>query len=793
MNNHVFVKCIAIGFLFFNFKTLNTQPKQCALQGVVRDLETREPLPGASIRLLESSEGTATNAEGIYRILIVQGSHKIAVSYIGYHSDTLDVNVDSATIHRNVFLRPSTISMSEVIVYGNDRDPAEEIILEAIARKHRILSQLQSYRFDAYTKTEARIKNPKKEKPDTIIAALFETQTSCSWKSPDSYKEVITARRQSANFMPEQNMFTVDKIPNLNDDIIVLDHYSVIGPTAENALEYYTYKMVDTFAMDNYRVFRIRVTPKNNLKPLFDGFISIADKSYMVMQVDVQGNEILDLSPMIDVRLQQQFALFENKFWLPVESKLKFSIEISFPMVPEMYIEQYSLMHNYEINTELDGSLFDNFQITVLPTADRIDTTYWQNVNTLPLTVEETTAYQRLDSLVTHAGFFSHAIMALAHFSLPWKELKLTSFSDFFHFNRVEGAYLGIGLTTNELLPQSTMTLRAGYAFAEKRGKYAVDVERYLSDRKTYSIGAGVYRKAPFREGEEFLSPGDITLLALLEKDDPVDYFEVTGWSLYSHVHPYASSSVEIRFLDEQHSSLTKTTDFSIFYGSEKYRANQPIIDGTLRSCNISLTYDTRKFLMIGMFDDFDRSQNSIWCTMKSEYSDKNILHSDFQFTCYTGSLNFYALTSSSGALRGNLRFGYAFGHVPPQRMFDLFGSTSDITPAGSLRTIRIKEFAGDRLASLVLEHNFGSLPFRALGVSIMKSIDFILFTGTAWTDISAESKAIQPVPLQTCRSVLNEAGFGFGRIFTFFRLDFAWRLTGKAKNDFTVTLGASL
>jgi hypothetical protein len=70
--------------------------------------------------------------------------------------------------------------------------------------------------------------------------------------------------------MPEQNMFTVDKIPNLNDDIIALDHYSVIGPTAENALEYYTYKMVDTLAMDNYRVFRIRVTPKDNLKPLFD-------------------------------------------------------------------------------------------------------------------------------------------------------------------------------------------------------------------------------------------------------------------------------------------------------------------------------------------------------------------------------------------------------------------------------------------------------------------------------------------------------------------------------------------
>jgi hypothetical protein len=513
----------------------------------------------------------------------------------------------------------------------------------------------------------------------------------------------------------------------------------------------------------------------------------------MVMQVDVRGNEILDLSPMIDVHLQQQFALFEHKFWLPVESKLKFYIEISFPMVPEMYIEQYSLMHNYEINKELDGSLFDNFQIAVLPTADRIDTSYWQNVNTLPLTKEETVAYQQLDSLVTHASFFSHALMALVNFSLPWKELKLTNFSDFFHFNRVEGAYLGAGLTTNELLPQSTITLRAGYAFAEKRGKYVVNFERYLSNRKTLSIGAGIYRKISFREGEEFQTPGEITWLTLLEHVDPVDYFGVSGWSLYSRVCPVVQSSIEIRFLNEQHSSLMKTTDFNIFYGSDKYRDNQLIVGGTLRSGSISIIYDTRKFLRAGVFDDFDRSRNSIWCNLKAEYSDKNILHSDFQFTRCSGSLNFYTLTSSSGALSGNLRLGYAVGHLPPQRMFDIYGSTSDVTLDRSLRTINIKEFAGDRLASLILEHNFGSLPFRALGISFMKSIDFILFTGTAWTDLSSESRTIQPIPIQTSTKVINEVGFEFGRLFTFFRLDFAWRLTGNTKNDFALTFDFSL
>ena len=783
---------ITIVFLLFLYYEFAPAQDVGILAGIVRDKETNQPLPGTSIRILETSKGTITNAEGAYRISLIPGTYEITFSYIGYRSDTLKAAFENAARYRDIYLQPTTVNMPDVVVIGADRDQAEEIILEAIRRKHRILSQLQSYQFEAYTKTEVRMRNPKKGKQDTLIAGIFETETSCSWKAPDSYKEVITARRQTANIMPKQNILTVNKIPNLNDDIVVLEPCSVIGPTAQNALEYYTYQMLDTLAMDNYRVFRIRVKPKSRLRPLFDGVISIADKSFMIMEVDVQGNEALDLSPLTNPRMRQRFALFESKYWLPVEYQLIFNIEIQFPMVPKMYVEQYSLMHNYEINRDMDSVLFDNVQITVLPVADRRDTTYWQNVNTLPLTTEEALAYKRMDSIVTNAGFFSHAVMALMNFSVPWKNPEPTSFADFFHFNRIEGAYLGAGLKVSELLPHSTIIAKGAYAFAENRGKYSIDVEHFLTARKTLSLGAGLYRKILFREGEEYLSPGEITWLALLDHNDPVDYFENSGWSLYSRVRPETQSMVEIRLVDERHSSLAKVTNFSLFSRSKEYRPNPPIIDGKLRSGSISFEYDTRKFMMSGMLEEFDRSQNSIWCTLSVEHSTKNILQSDFQYTRVAGSMNFHVLATSSGAFYGNLRFGYADGSLPPQKIFEFYGSTSDITVSGSLRTVGIKEFAGDRMASLILEYNFGSLPFRALGVPLMKSMDFILFSGTAWADLSPASRAIQPVMLQTSRKVINEIGFGIGRLFTLFRLDFAWRVTGNTKNNFTLTLGSS-
>ena len=767
------------------------QQNRNALTGFVRDSETKQPLPGASIRLLGSSQGTTTNLEGAYKIMLAPGNHRISFRYVGFHSDTLKVQFDSIAVQCDIFLQSTTVAMSEVVVFGNQPDPAEEIILRAITHKHKILAQLNSYKFNAYTKTTLRLKDREKETKDTSIIALCETQTSCSWKAPDQYKEVINARRQSANLTPDQNIFTVGRIPNFNEDNIVFEPYTIVSPIADHALDYYQFAMIDTLAMDDFHVFRIRMKPKSTLRPLFDGIISIADKSYLVMHVDVRCNEVVDLAPLKDLRVRQQFALFENKFWLPTESITTLQVELSF--LPPIFVEQYSLMYDYTINKDIDNKFFDNIILSALPTADQMDASYWHSVNMLPLTKEETKAYKRMDSITTNAGFFAHTLTTLSNLSLSSRDPQLTKFSDFFHFNRVEGAYIGFGIKFDKLLPQTFFTIKTGYEFADKRLDYTFNLERFLFSRNTISLGAQIHSIKSFREGEELISRGDISILALLDKNDPVDYFEATGWSLFARVKPMVNTSMEIKYLHEQNTSVKKNTNFSILSWSEEYRPNPPILEGNLRSGIFTVTYDMRKYSDVGSTKNFDGSQNSFWATYSMERSDKRLFHSDFQFTRYAGTLNFHILTFSSGALDGFLRCGYSSDRLPPQRIFDLFGSTADLSSPGSLRTIRFKEFAGDRFVSLQFEHNFGSLPFRALGISFMKNKDFILFTGSAWSDLSAESRVIQPVPLQTCRSVLNEIGFGFGRLFTFFRTDFAWRLTGNAKNDFTVTLGSPL
>ncbi len=92
----------------------------------------------------------------------------------------------------------------------------------------------------------------------------------------------------------------------------------------------------------------------------------------------------------------------------------------------------------------------------------------------------------------------------------------------------------------------------------------------------------------------------------------------------------------------------------------------------------------------------------------------------------------------------------------------------------------------------MMVEHNFGNLPFRAIGLPFVQSMDLILYAGSGWTEISRKAQIIQPVAVQSTRGVFHEVGFALGKVLTFFRLDFTWRLTHRGADNFNITLGSS-
>jgi hypothetical protein len=762
------------------FHSAQAQPV-IMLKGLVLDSATGQPLPSATLRVLNSSKGTATNAEGAFQLVLEPGRQIVAASFIGYVSDTVSVVLAPETAPHTFLLRPSVIPLPDIVAYAEERDPAEEIILKASQKKHAALSKLRTYQFKASTKTTVRSVS-RKNTADTIVACVFETQSEGYWKFPDLFKEILTARRQPLSLDRRINTFTVGHLPNFNDDRVSIENYSVVGPTAPDALEYYSFTMLDTLSIDNAPVYCIRMKPKSSSTPLFDGTISIASKSFMVMSVDLQANEAMNLAPIDRYRISQQFSLYDGIYWMPTNST-------EHAVFSGLFIEQVAQISDYILNKEISDSLFDQYAVTAIPEADKRDSVYWKSAALIPLTTKEQGANRRLDSIL-QSSFITRTLLSLSMSSFTWDDLPFTSLSDFLHFNRVEGLYVGAGIKLpagKKFFPE----LRLGYGTSNAKWNYDAEFEYRLPIRLPIFLGAALYDILKYREGEAypvFL----ITERTLLEHDDPVDYFHAAGWRIFTRAEISYRMQCSLEYRFERENSVQQTTNFSFdkyYSDGGLYRPNSAILDGNLRSILLGLNYDTRQFLAAGFSDEVEQNRNNWQLRFEAEHADRGFLKSDFEFDRCTALLKRHQLISGEMRLDIVCSAGYSDGALPPQKMFDVI-SRSDVIEAGTaMKTALEKEFAGDRIAVVQIDYTVGSDPFRWLGIPVIKNTDLILFAGSAWSDISAPGIALQTIPVSTARKIYTEAGFGLGRILGYFRIDCTWRITHREHNSFYVSI----
>ena len=102
---------------------------QGIMRGVVSDSLTQKPLIGANVFLLGTALGSATDLDGNYKISnIPAGNHRLRISYIGYKSKTLEVNIQSnKTLQLNINLTPDVLEGQTVVVTGQAMGQAAAI------------------------------------------------------------------------------------------------------------------------------------------------------------------------------------------------------------------------------------------------------------------------------------------------------------------------------------------------------------------------------------------------------------------------------------------------------------------------------------------------------------------------------------------------------------------------------------------------------------------------------------------------------------------------------------------
>ena len=756
------------------------------IEGKVFDSTSQKPVPSVSIRVAGTNHSILSNADGKYRLRLPDGDYQLKFSHVAYHTLTFDIFLHDSLVTQDVFLSPTVIPLEGAKVYSRAFDPAQEIIVEAIRRKEEILNQIHDYQFEAFTKLIVR--DTTKPQPKDIYL-ITETQMEAFWEQPDKYKEIIIARRQTANVDAENNLVTIGEILNFNKNRIEIGTYNIVSPTAKDALDHYNYYLIDTVQLNDRPVFRLEVEPKNNYEPLFQGTIDIADSSYAVVGADFGFSKGFSAPFVENLHYSQRFDLLDNEYWMPVEIRFAADFKLGIPGLPVFDVDYVAALYHYKIEKGTPEKTFNEFVLEVDEKADKVDSSEWYSRQLIPLTDEELTGYHRIDS-ITHLP--KPILKKLLMGTLKLTYLGLTRY-DLFHFNRVEGSYLGFSWPRVFLNERFWINMQSGYAFDGKFWQHRYGFSSRLNKEWRLQFNASYHDQITRRSTIMSNINSNATLLAIANKTDPFDYFLERGFDLSVSAAPLKHFTLSVGYKDVNQYAAANHTEYSFFRDKKKNRINPAIIDGKLRSMTLALNFDSRPLMKIKKREYRETLPSFTSLAFALEQAKPGFVETDFDYRKLAVRISRSQRISDLGMSNLFLYLGQSSGQLPPQKHFLVEFNGDPFADATNFHTLGENLFDGDRVAVFYVEHDFDLSLFRKFRIPLLKVLpfSFSLHGGVFWTDYNNKQTLFAGMPYPIAAKPYSEFGFGMGRVPPIqLLLRFTWQLSNYNTNDFAFTVG---
>lgn len=790
--------CLITSFLMFG--------QQFDVSGLVVNEKTNNPLSFSNIRVAGTTNGTAANKDGHFNLKLSEGNYTLIASYIGFVSDTINIKLSKDISDLTFRLKETKLSLPEILVKPGI-NPALEIIRKAIDRKKLRNEKLRSYEFDAYTKglirTQGEIQAGRSnislnvgssDTSELKITGILENQSRGYFQKPNSYKEIILARKQSANFPPSINILTGGRlIQNFYSDDINFFSRDIPGPISTNALDYYDYFIEQTLAQDNLKIFKIYLQTLSRSNPGFEGYIYLTDKTFDLLKVDLQLNKAANFGGLFDtVNVFQQFSLFGNSISMPVDYRL--FVNANYLGIAKFGFELNTILYDYKINDQIDDDIFNKAIVTVLPDADKKDSLYWQNIQSIPNTNEEELAYKRIDSLKNLPRNFWDDFSLLSTRINISENLSISAPLTMYHFNPVEGHSIDFGLFLDQAIEQRlNSNLSLSYGFSDKKLKSEISLKYLLGDYRTYGAAFSAFDKTKILFGEsDNYNELTSTLLALLSKYSFRNYYYSNGFSINFLGEVAPILMLGLGFENRTDNSAINRSDFSFFVKEKSYDINSTIDNLRMNIITASIKIDPRNYIEDGLFRR-RVSMGKSYFTLEGSlsYSNSSFLKSEANFRKY--DLTFNSVISSFGSTRLDLKL-YGFyndGNLPFQLLYSAPGNFDLAFKSFSFRTLKLNEVLSDRALALNAEYNFRDELFKLLKIPGLKDwgIQLTAFLNGLYTNPSSEVRANRLFNSKIYLNPFYEAGFSLGHVLIPLQIEFAWKLNHRGENNFRVGL----
>jgi len=734
--NYIFIALI-LGFSVFRL-----QSQENHYHGVVVDSNTGTSLPFVTILFNTSGRGTTSQIDGRFSIPADRGITTLTFSCVGYHSEWYDLtgsNINKTIVIR---LKAKAYRIDEVKVFP-EINPAHRIIEKVYEnRKINDPEERESFTYTAYNKFYITMdadslagidslslpdfeQNPFSI-PDSNLARLgelikkqhlflLESVSQREFRHPDQNSEKVIASRVSGFKNPTFSIIAtqIQSFSFYNDFIRIMEK-DYLNPVSKGSTNKYLFVLEDTiYTENNDSLFVISFQPKNG--KVFDGmegFFHINSNRYAIQNVVATAP---GPNNMMDITIQQKYALLEGTQWFPVQ--LNTDLTIYGPQTVgsagkdnplKLYGIGKTTLSDIQLNPLLERKRFDGLEFEVEQGATKKQEEFWEQYRTEALTAKDTTTYHVVDSLGRELNLDRrlNTFETFVTGYIPFRFLNI-DYTSLLNYNDYEGIRIGVGAVTNNKLSRFvSLGGYFAYGFRDNEIKYGGKISVKISEDPVIKLETAYRNDVEEPGGYHFLKErteisSEAYRVYLIEEMDQFAEYKIS-LSYHSHRHLQARLYLGQRL-------VTFGKDYLFSYDD----TNPKVYLGNSRYTEIGLSFRfayKEKFLKIS--DQFVSVGTEYPVLCGNIIQGINWFDSQLEYTKLEMKLSKLIRTRNLGEVGLTLTGGMVSGDVPFSLLYNGNGSYKDFTveTANSFATMRMDEFASDRFVSFFYQQNFGEI-----------------------------------------------------------------------------------
>lgn len=382
---------------------------QSVLSGKITDSQGT-PIAFTSVYVSGTTQATSSNQHGDYQIKLKPGKYTINYRLVGFKQQSDDVTIDGNATHNIQLTYEDYQTKSNAT---GVEDPAFDIIRNAIKKRYDYLTELNSYSCDVYIRgVQKLISAPKNLLSKGVarelqlnldrnsILYMSEAQSQFNFQQPNKVKEVM----ESSKVMGNYNAFNFNRAADLQVnfyknvfDIEGLNPRGFISPIADDALAYYTYKLLGTTTENGRVIDKIQVIPVDDREPVFKGNIYIIDGDWHIYGAHLYVTGKSNLNFVDTLNINQQYIPITNTIWQPSLVSFTYSGDVLGFRYNGYILGTFS---DYNIDPKFPPHFFNGETMRITTASTSRDSAYWRKNRPVPLSEHERNDYKFKDSIL---------------------------------------------------------------------------------------------------------------------------------------------------------------------------------------------------------------------------------------------------------------------------------------------------------------------------------------------------------------------------------------------------------